>query len=279
MSWWCFAQQEAWTWTWRPLLGVWILVAALGWAYRRMLASLRAEDPDWRLEPWRPTLFGAGLFLLWASLDWPVGPLGASYFASLHMVQFLAVGVAAPALLLLALPARAFRRLGSGSAGVPSILAATSHPLSAFAIFNVTMTVTHWPSVVDALMPTQFGSFLLDGAWLAAGVVFWWPVIAPVPHRPGFSPLAKIGYLALNAFLIRPPFAMLIFSENPIYAIYELAPPPASSAMDDQQLAGVIMKIGTAWIMFAGVAVVFWRWMRAEAGRPPAPYSGNASSG
>jgi putative membrane protein len=126
------------------------------------------------------------------------------------------------------------------------------------------MTVTHWPSVVDGLMRTQLGSFALDAAWLAAGVLFWWPLIAPVPERRGFSPLARIGYLALNAFLIRPPFAMMIFSEDPIYRIYELAPPPAGNAMDDQQLGGVIMKIGTAWVLFAGVAVIFLQWVRSE---------------
>jgi putative membrane protein len=95
--------------------------------------------------------------------------------------------------------------------------------------------------------------------------VFWWPLIAPVPERAGFHPLGKIAYLALNAFLIRPPFAMMIFSEHPIYAIYELAPPVARDALHDQQLAGAIMKIGVAWIMFAAVLVVFQRWRRAEA--------------
>jgi putative membrane protein len=115
-------------------------------------------------------------------------------------------------------------------------------------------------------MPTQLGSFAIDLAWFVGGLILWWPLIAPVPARPGFHPLAKIAYLALNAILIRPPFAMMIFSEAPIYAIYELAPPPASDALGDQQFAGVIMEIGTAWIMFAGVLVIFRRWMVGERG-------------
>lgn len=263
MIWWCFAQQAPWTWTWRPILGVWIVLALLVWAYSRLLRRTVA-DPESRVTMrWRRISFGCAVFLLWASLDWPVGPLGAGYLASVHMVQFLAVGVAAPALLLLALPPKAFEGLPAHPRTLYLLDGITS-PLSAFVIFNIVMTVTHWPGVVDTLMPTQGGSFILDVAWMAGGLIFWWPVIAAVPRRPGFHPLGKIGYLALNAFLVRPPFVMMIFSEYPIYSIYELAPPPGGDAFNDQQLAGVIMKIGTAWILFMGVLVVFKRWMDVE---------------
>lgn len=262
MQWWCVAGSGAWSWAWRPLPGVWIAIALLALAYRRLLKAAPDDEPESVRRQRRWAFIGA-LFLLWASLDWPLGPLGASYLAWVHMAQFLAVGVAAPALLLLAVPPGAFEGLRSH----PRILGALeglTHPVSAFFVFNIAMTVSHWPDVVDTLMPTQVGSFLLDLTWLVAGLVFWWPLIAPVPARPGFHPLAKIAYLALNAFLIRPPFAMMIFSQHPIYAIYELAGPPAGDAMDDQQLAGAVMKIGTAWIMFVAVVVVFLRWKEAE---------------
>lgn len=264
IQWWCFAQQEAWSWTWRPLLGVWVVVALLAWAYRRLLASPAVGDEPEPVRRWRNVWFASALFLLWASLDWPLGPLGASYLASVHMIQFLAVGVAAPALLLLALPRPAFDVLRQWPATL-GLIEAVTQPLAAFFIFNVAMTVSHWPGVVDGLMPTQGGSFLLDLIWFTAGLVFWWPLIAPVPDRAGFHPLGKIAYLALNAFLIRPPFAMMLFSEHPIYSIYELAPPVAKDPLHDQQLAAAIMKIGLAWIMFVAVIVVFQRWRRTEA--------------
>jgi putative membrane protein len=267
LQWWCVAQQGAWTWTWRPLIGVWAVIILLALGYRRLLKSLAAADRPVTHERWRIFSYGSALVLLWASLDWPLGPLGASYLASVHMIQFLAVGVAAPALILLGIPPVAFERIREHPR-VLSILRSMTQPLNAFIIFNLVMTVSHWPAVVDGLMPTQMGSFVLDVAWLTGGLVLWWPIIAPVPDRTGFHPLGKIAYLALNAFLVRPPFAMMIFSENPIYTIYELAPPPASDAMGDQQLAGAIMKIGTAWIMFAGVVVVFREWMKRE---PQAP--------
>ncbi len=266
MQWWCFAQPgTAWTWTWRPLIGVWVGLALLVWGYRRLTRRAGEDGEEGGARRWRRVAFGAALFLLWASLDWPLGPLGATYLASVHMSQFLAVGVAAPALLLLSLPPTAYVGLERRPRAL-NALETLTQPLAAFFIFNLLMIATHWPGVVDALMPTQLGSFVLDVTWLAGGLIFWWPVIAPVPARPGFHPLGKIAYLALNAFLLRPPFLMLIFSASPIYAIYELAPPPARDALDDQQLAGAIMKIGLAWIMFAGVLAVFRRWMETESG-------------
>ncbi len=266
MQWWCFAQPgSAWTWTWRPLIGVWVALALLVWGYRRLTGRASGPGEEEVVRRWRRVAFGSALFLLWASLDWPLGPLGATYLASVHMMQFLAVGVAVPALLLLALPPTAYVGIERRPRAL-RVLEAVTQPLAAFFIFTILMTATHWPGVVDTLMPWQLGSFVLDLVWLAGGLIFWWPVIAPVPARPGFHPLGKIGYLALNAFLIRPPFAMLIFSESPIYAIYELAPPPARDALDDQQFAGALMKIGLAWIMFAGVVVVFRRWMKTEPG-------------
>ena len=265
IQWWCFAQQAAWSWTWRPLLGVWAVIALLAWGYTRVLSRVDPGPGPAPVQRWRRVAFGCALLLLWASLDWPLGPLGASYLASVHMAQFLAVGVAVPALMLLGVPPDAFGGLRAWPRTL-GLLEAITQPMAAFFIFNIVMTASHWPGVVDALMTTQAGSFLLDLTWLAAGLVFWWPLIAPVPERPNFHPLGKIAYLALNAFLIRPPFAMMIFSEHPIYAIYELAPPPGGDALGDQQFAGAIMKIGLAWIMFAGVVAVFQRWRIAEQG-------------
>jgi cytochrome c oxidase assembly factor CtaG len=271
VQWWCFAQPgTAWTWEWRPLIGVWVSLALLVWAYRALLGRTDESGESAGLRKCRRISFGAAVFLLWASLDWPLGPLGATYLASVHMVQFLAVGVAAPPLLLLAIPPKAYEKLLPHER-LMKVLDQITHPVVAFVIFNILMTLSHWPGVVDTLMPTQLGSFVIDAVWMAGGLIFWWPLIAPVPARPGFHPLAKIACLALNAFLIRPPFAMMIFSENPIFAIYELAPPPATDALDDQQLAGAVMKIGVAWIMFAGVLVIFRKWMVDESDRPSAP--------
>ncbi len=275
MQWWCSAQGQPWDWTWKPYVGVWLLVAAIAVGYGML--HRRFSEPADETARGRVGYFLTGLFVLWAALDWPLGPLGASYLASVHVVQFILAGVVAPALMIMGVPPRAFEVLVKRRR-LHAFVADLTHPVPAFLIFNVGMTVTHWPGVVDAAMATQAGAFLLDMGWVVCGVIFWWPLLAPVPARPGFHPLLKIGYLALNGILIRPPFAMMLFSEYPIYSTYELAPPFAGTTpLHDQQLAGAIMKIGTAWVMGVAGYLVFRQWRRAETaaelagGRPDLP--------
>jgi putative membrane protein len=206
--------------------------------------------------------FGAGVLALWIALDWPVGALGAGYLASVHMVQFLLIAVLAPPLLLHGIPGAAYRRLHAH----PKLLRAltvVTHPLVALALFTVSMGITHWPPVVDGLMASQLGSFALDMVWLGAGLAFSWPVAAPVPLRPWMTYPLKIGHLLAASLLNTGVFAYLTFSELPVYAIYELAPPISGlTAREDQRIAGLLMKIGGAPILWTWVSILFFRWYR-----------------
>ena len=273
MQWWCSAQTGAWDWTWRPYVGVWLFVGLIGVAYviaiRR--AASRGLAGDSRTRRRQALLFGSGLALLWVALDWPVGPLGAGYLLSMHMVQFLMVGMLAPALFLLGIPRPAFESLRHRPSTLAALQAITQ-PVVAFFVFSIALTITHWPSVVDALRVSQLGSFALDVAWIVAGAIFWWPVIAPVPEWKKFGYLLKIAYLGLNIVIVRPPVVLLFYSKFPAYATYELAPPLGGvSPLDDQQLAGAVMKAGSAWIMLIGISVLFYlsyRQFHQAAARP-----------
>jgi cytochrome c oxidase assembly factor CtaG len=102
-------------------------------------------------------------------------------------------------------------------------------------------------------------------AWLAAGLVFSWPVAAPVPRRPWFNYPLKMGHLLAASVLNTGVFAFLTFSTMPVYAIYELAPPiSALSAREDQRLAGLLMKMGGAPILWTWASILFFRWFRED---------------
>lgn len=258
MQWWCSAQTAAWEWTWRAYPGVWIFIVALAALYWFRLR--RAGEQ----ETLRAGSFFLGLFCLWVALDWPVGALGSGYLASAHMVQFLLIALIAPPFLLYGVPFSTYERIERRPAILRSLRFLT-HPLIALAFFNVVLISTHWPSVVDNLMSSQLGSFVLDMAWLVAGLALWWPLVAPIPRRPGFTYMYKIGYLILATILNTPAFALLTFSELPLYATYELAPPVHSfSTRDDQRLAGLMMKVGGGVIFWIAITVLFFRWYLAE---------------
>ncbi len=262
MQWWCAARGTAWTWSWQAYPGVWLLVFALGAAYWR---AARGWGPVGGCSRGRPGWFVAGLIGLWVALDWPIGALGAGYLASVHMLQFVLIGLVVPPLLLLGIPPgrpelrhRASRRLAR----------LVTQPLVALILFNVVIVITHLPSVVDTLMASQLGSFAVDMAWLAGGIAFWWPVVLDRPERPGFGHPLKVGYLILATIVNTGTFLYLTFSELPVYATFELAPPVYGiSARDDQRVAGLLMKVGTAAVLWTAISILFYLWYRSEEDR------------
>lgn len=267
MRFWCTSSQGvAWTWSWQPYVGVWAFIIIIGVAYWLHLRKLGLPAPphDRRLRRREIVFFALGLLALWLALDWPIAPLGMGYLASVHMVQYVLIALIAPPLILLGVPQASFKKLDDR----PRIMATlrnTSQPLVAFFIFNILITITHWPSLVDPFMSSQLGAFALDMGWLVAGLVFWWPLISHVPAWPRFLPAFKLAYLGLNGIIIRPPFFILLFSKFPAYATYELAPPiPGTSALSDQQLAAGIMKLGTALVMVVAMVFVFGEWVRSS---------------
>lgn len=298
MQWWCSARTAAWTWEWTPYPGVWLLVGLVAFLYRRVARrhaargaaageggtdAPRAGGPapglPGALPTWKVVSFASGLVLLWASLDWPVGPLAASYLASVHMAQLLVVSLVVPALFLLGLPGDAFRAWAGGPVAGP-VLRFLTHPVAALLVYNGVVVGTHVPAVLDTLSATQAGMAAMDMAWLAAGAVFWWPVLAPAPRRDWFGPFFRMGYLFLNTLPVTVPYGFLVFADFPLYATYELAPPfPGVPTVRDQRIAGLVMKVGGGLILWTAITVLFFRWYLDEEGGSAGEEPARAPSG
>jgi len=273
IQWWCSAQTAAWTWSPRPFFGVWLLVAllaALHWLFRKLAGA--PADPLGRSRDRKGGwAWAGGVLALWIALDWPVGAL-SGYLASAHMLQYLLTALVAPPLLLLGVPVGAWRKLASRP-GVVRVIRFATHPLIALAIFQLILFYTHLPSVVDRLMVTPLGSFAIDTLWLVGGLIFWWPVVAPVPARQRFGYPLKMGYLFLSTVLNTMPYAFLTFGELPFYGVYELAPPVGFlAAREDQQVAGLMMKVGGGLILWTAITIQFFLWYGREGeAEGPAP--------
>jgi putative membrane protein len=243
-------------------VGVWILVAVLVAWYVRLARRSGGATAG------RRWAFAGGVASLWVALDWPVGALAAGYLASVHMIQFLLVALVAPPLLLLSIPDAAWARLAQRPIAGP--LERLTRPIVAVAVFNALVWLTHWPRMVDGLMSYQAGSFLIDMLWILAGFVFWWPVVARVPARPRFGYPRKVAYLILATVANTGVFIYLTFSHLPVYATYELAPPiPWITAREDQQAAGLLMKMGGGLVLWTAIGILFGRWYQAEEGSLP----------
>ena len=261
MTWWCAAQDTPWSWTWQPYPGVWLFIGLVLAAY---VLGVRRTAATERVERSRIVSFVFGLVAFWLVADWPIGPLGAGYLVSVHTAQYLVFTMVVPPLVLYGVPASRWHSLFQHPS-IHQVAYLFTRPLVAFVVFNTVLVATHLPAVVDLLKPTQLGSFAVDMAWILAGLLFWWVVLGPVKE---FRPLpypGRIVFLLLNVFIPTVPAAFLTFADYPIYALYELAPRVAGiSATQDQQLAGLTMKILGGFIIFGIASVLFFKWYGAE---------------
>ncbi|MBM4193194.1 MAG: cytochrome c oxidase assembly protein [Gemmatimonadetes bacterium] len=268
MQWWCTATGEVWTWTWRAYPGVWLFVALVAVVFRRFVAG----PGSWSRAPRAERLmFVAGIVSLWLSLDWPLGPIAAGYLTSAHALQFLIVTMISAPLILLGSRTGTETRLaslapaaeGEGSRGSAAVL--LFHPIFAAILFNIVVAGTHVPGVVDDLMPTVAGAFFVDFAWLVGALVFWWPVIMPVPQYRHFGVPMKILYLLVGTLFHTVIGMVMLSASMPMYGVYELAPPVfAIHPKADQQLAGGIMELGVFLAIVIGCGVLFFRWAEAD---------------
>lgn len=240
-----------------------VLVVAYLVSSRRYARTHEVPKRDRRKRVW----FGLGVAVLWLATDWPLGTLGGGYLAAAHMVQFQLYTLAAAPLLMLGTPEWMVRRLvvRLHAHGALRILA---RPVVAGVGFNVILLSTHAPFTVDLLRTNQFGSFVLDMAWLVGGIWLWLPIISPLPELAHPSRAVRCVYLFLAAgALPMIPGGFLTFATYPLYAIYELAPRVNGiSARSDQQVAGIIMNVGSVPVIWVVLLVIFVGWAGNEQG-------------
>jgi cytochrome c oxidase assembly factor CtaG len=182
------------------------------------------------------------------------------------MTQYLLYTMAAAPLLVLGLPEAVVRR-GLSRLRAYRLVTLLARPLVAGILFNVVLVATHAPVTVDTLRTSQLGSFGLDLAWLLSGLLLWLPVCGPLDElKPSYP--ARCVYLFLAAGLVpMVPGGFLTFAGTPLYAVYELAPRVGGlDALEDQQAAGVIMKVGNLPLVWPVLLGLFLRWANQERG-------------
>jgi len=254
-TWWCVASDAPWSWQWRPYAGAWAIAVAL--------LGLRAAW-EWRSGPGQArgalAWFLLAVVSVWAATDWPVAALGAGYLLSIHTLQYLVLGLIAPALLLLGVPGEVWNRCLVTSRG-RALLTGLARPGVGLLGFTVILVITHVPALLDWMMTSPGGSFAVDMSWLAAGLLLWLPVLAASPLALPVN--ARVGYLAAAAVPHAIPAAFLLFSDYPLYRVFELAPRIAGiDAATDQQIAGAVMNFGSMLVLLAAFSVAFFRMAR-----------------
>ncbi|HEY4025065.1 MAG TPA: cytochrome c oxidase assembly protein [Candidatus Dormibacteraeota bacterium] len=207
--------------------------------------------------------FGLGLLCIWLALETPVDVISDHYLDSVHMFQHVLLGVVAPPLLLLGLN----RQMAGVLVRVPGVRAVTE-PVAAQVLSAVVMIGWHIPVLYDATLYSDALHVLEHVAFIAGGVLFWWPVIgATAAHcRWRMSPMAQLLYLFIGTFPQDAVALALQFSRTPFYEFYTHVPRlvPGLDPVTDQTTAGAILMLFGKSSYFIGAAVVFLRWFNTE---------------
>lgn len=262
------AQAAGSGWTWHAHPDVWALAALTVVAYAvavRVVGPTKVAAGESVVSRRQVVLFGLGVFALWAHSDWPIHDISENYLYSVHMVQHVGFTLIAPPLLLLSLPAWMWRWLFVDRPRVHAVVRRLAKPLAAGILFNVVAVLTHWPLIVDYTLYHHASHFFVHAGMFLVAVLMWMPVVNRQPELPVTSYPVKMMYLFLQSVIPTIPASFLTFGDTVLYKFYAHAPRPFSiSALEDQQLAGAMMKVYAGSILWGIIVLVFFRWYARE---------------
>ena len=209
-------------------------------------------------------MFLLGVAVLWIGADWPIHDLAERYLYLMHMVQHLLFSLVAAPLVLAGLPPWMVRRL-LRPAGLRSLVRFLTRPVVALAFFNGVLLFTHWPAVVE--LSVRSGVDALRAAHAARRLGARDVVADPSPAAGDAAPPApgQCLYLFFQSLAPTIPASFLTFGTRPLYPVYATFPRIwGIGVLTDQLIAGLIMKIVGAAILWACITTIFFRWHAQE---------------
>ena len=138
-------------------------------------------------------------------------------------------------------------------------------PLVALIVFNSALLFVHWPAVVELSVSSEWAHFGLHLLLVSTALLMWWPVMSPLPEFPALPAPGQMLYLFLQSLAPTIPASFLTFGDHLLYPVYGTFPRIwGMSALTDQLLAGLIMKLIGGAILWVFITAIFFRWYRQE---------------
>jgi putative membrane protein len=235
------------------------------------------------IRPFEALAFACGWLALVVALSPPIDEWSETWLVA-HMVQHeLLMAIAAP-LVAMSAPLIAFlwampgplRRRVLEAVRRPSIAAswsALTAPLTVFLLHGVALWVWHMPALYDAALEHEAIHVVQHLCFFGAAALFWWGIAHGRYGRVGYG--AAVVYVFATAVHGGVLGALLTLSPQVWYAPYAAGHPAGRlTALEDQQLAGLLMWVPAGLIFAAGGLAFFAAWLRESDRRTrfnPAP--------
>jgi cytochrome c oxidase assembly factor CtaG len=223
--------------------------------FRRTRTLARRGQP---VPGWRQFLFWLGIALLVLSLNSPVDELAETDFFFVHMIQHVALGDLAALCFVAGLtgpvlrPVLALRPVER--------LRFLTHPLVALPIWAVNLYLWHVPFFYEAALEHDAVHALEHFMFFSCGALMWSPVLETLPAPEWFGTGWKLGYVAVVRLIETVLGNVFMWSSTVFYPVYEEGLPKwGIGAVQDQNLAGVVMMIEGSLVTLAALAWLFLR--------------------
>lgn len=217
----------------------------------------------------------------------PIDLLGHIMF-TWHMLQMAILLLLVPIFLIKGIPWWVWKALLAIKV-IHKVVYALTQPIFALLLFVSMFSFYHLPSIFDAIKMDETTHGIYTFLLFIAALLMYWPFMNTIEGQRRMKNIHKLGYIAANAVLITPACALIIFSSSPLYETYsnpdvwlkamELCVPVATlsgltlsgpelftsmTAVADQQVGGVLMKIIQEIIFGVILFKVFRNWWNSE---------------
>jgi putative membrane protein len=218
--------------------------------------------------------FLAGLFLLFVTLDSPLGPLSDVLFCA-HMVKHLLLLLAIPPLLYFGIQAEKPSGDGDQTDARPRD---GFFPAAFFWLAGVGgMWIWHIPALCDAAERNGGLRSVETISTLLLGICFWWPILGPRLGRR-LEPLSGVLYLFSACVGCTLLGIFITFAPDGLYPAYCHPIDPLGiqpwardgfglTASADRQIGGLIMWVPACFVYLSGSLGLLFRWYHSA---PPA---------
>jgi cytochrome c oxidase assembly factor CtaG len=222
------------------------------------LAALAGAGYWWaarrdRPAAWRAASLGSGLFLIAGSLNSPLETIAAHYLLLMHLLQNGLIADIAPLLVLLGLTPSmraTLDRLGAGRL----------RSRYALPLWLAAWYCTHLAPFYDWALRTGWGLDVEHAILIAAGLVFWWPIVSGRLSSP--AALAYLGAAFVGSSFLGLAY---IFSTGVFYGFYEQAPRLwGLSPVRDQNLGGILMNSEQTLVFLVAIGWFITRLLAEE---------------
>jgi putative membrane protein len=253
-------------WAWDPLIVLGLLIAAL--------LYWRGATDEHGIQRWERWCYWGGWWALVVALVSPLHPMGEVLFSA-HMVQHEVLMLVAAPLMVLGRPLVPYLwgmpmgwRRGVGNsvkaAWVQSLWRWLTTPLNAWWIHAIALWGWHAPSLFQATVTSDLVHSLQHLSFLLSALLFWWALLRGRDAQMGYG--MAVLYVFSTGIHSSILGALLTFSPRVWYPIYsETTRVWGLTALEDQQIGGLIMWVPAGLVFLAAGLALFAKWIQQPA--------------